>query len=72
MALDLFGKLQQPTTLAFLQAYPVPEQARAATAEQLTAVLKAAGHPSAVAKAARIGERLRQPQLVADPLVTRT
>ncbi len=31
VALELFGKLRQPTTLAFLQAFPTPEQARAAS-----------------------------------------
>jgi transposase len=71
-ALELFGKLQQPTTLAFLQAFPTPAQAQAATVEQIAAVLMAAGHPSAAAKAARIAARLRQPQLVADLIVTRT
>src|SRR5207249_1168570 len=47
VALELFGTLHQPTTLAFLQAFPTLEQARAAGVEQLTAVLKAAGHPQA-------------------------
>ena len=72
VALDLFGKLQQPTTLAFLQAFPTLAQARAATVEQIAAVLKEAGHPTAATKAARIEERLREPQLAADPIVTRT
>ncbi len=51
VAVDLFGKLQQPTTLAFLQVFPTLEQARAASVEQITAVLKGAGHPTAEAKA---------------------
>jgi len=72
VALELFGKLQQPTTLAFVQAFPPPEQARAATVEQIAAVLKAAGHPTVAAKAARIRGRVDQPQLRADPIVTRT
>src|SRR5579864_1714957 len=67
VALELFGKLHQPTTLAFLQAFPTLEQARAATEEQLAAVLKAAGHPQAPAKATRIAQQLHQPQLQADP-----
>jgi transposase len=71
VALELFGKLHQPTTLAFLQAFPTPEQARAATVEQLAAVLKAAGHPQAPAKAMRIAQQLRHPQLAADPALTR-
>jgi len=72
VALDLFGKLQQPTTLAFLQAFPTLEQARTASVEQIAAVLKGAGHPHAAATAARIGQQMRQPQLAADPIVTRT
>ena len=72
VAVDLFGKLQQPTTLAFLQAFPTLDQARTASVEQVTTVLKAAGHPTAEAKAQQRGERLSQPQLAADPIVTRT
>ena len=72
VAVDLFGKLQQPTTLAFLQAFPTLEQARAASVEQITTVFKGAGHPTAEAKARQMGDRLRQPQLAADPIVTRT
>jgi len=72
VAVDLFGKLQQPTTLAFLQAFPTLEQARAASVEQITAVLKGAGHPTAEVKARQIHARVGQPQLAADPIVTRT
>ncbi len=72
VAVDLFGKLQQPTTLAFLQAFPALEQARAASVEQISTVLKGAGHPTAEVKARQIHARLRQPQLAADPIVTRT
>jgi len=72
VALDLFGKLQQPTSLAFLQAFPTPEQARAATVAQIAAVLKEAGHPTAATKAPQVWQRLHQPQLAADPIVTRT
>ena len=71
-ALDLFGKLQQPTTLAFLRAFPTPEQARAATVEQIAAVLKEAGHPTAATTAPQVWQRLHQPQVRADPVVTRT
>jgi len=72
VAVDLFGKLQQPTTLAFLQAFPTLEQARVASVEQITTVLKGAGHPTAEAKARQIHARVGQPQLAADPIVTRT
>ena len=72
VALELFGKLQQPTTLAFLQAFPTPQQAQDASVEQIAAVLKAAGHPTAATKAPQVRQRLHQPQLRADPVVTRT
>jgi transposase len=71
VALELFGKLHQPTTLAFLQAFPTLEQARAATVEQIAAVLTETGHPTAPAKAVQIWQRLHQPQLQADPVLTR-
>jgi transposase len=71
VALELFGKLHQPTTLAFLQAFPTLEQARAASVEQIGAVLTTAGHPQAAAKAAQIWQHLQHPQLQADPVLTR-
>jgi transposase len=71
VAVELFGKLHQPTTLAFLQAFPTLEQAQAASVEQIGTVLTGAGHPQAAAKAARIWQRLHQPQLQADPMLTR-
>jgi transposase len=71
VALELFGKLHQPSTLAFLQAFPTPQEAQAAPVEQIGAVLKAAGYPQAATKAAQIWQRLHQPQLQADPVLTR-
>ncbi len=71
VALELFAKLHQPTTLAFLQAFPTPQQARAATLEQIAAVLRAAGHPQVPAKAAHPVQHLQQPHLEADPVLTR-
>jgi transposase len=71
-ALSLFSKLQQPSTLAFLQAYPTPEEARKATVDQVGAVLKKAKHPSAEQVAPKIYEQLHQPQLEADPITVST
>ena len=70
--MSLFTKLQQRSTLRFLQAYPTPQAALDASAEQLTSVLKQAGHSRAEQVAAKLFERLHQPQLVADPITTRT
>lgn len=72
VALDLFAKLQQRSTLTFLQTYPTLQVAQAATVEQIIAVLKQAGHTSAAKVAPKIFERLHQPQLVARAVTTRT
>lgn len=68
-ALALFSKLHQAATLDFLRAFPTPEQARAATVEELTTLLKAARHPHPGTKARWIHEQLRGPQLAAEPAV---
>ena len=66
-ALQMFtGAFQQKTTLVFLQTYPTPEMAQAASVEQLTAVLKQAGHPKAKPVAPKIYETLHQAHLTAD------
>jgi transposase len=39
VALELFSKLQQPSTLRFLQAFPTPESAMKASPEQITQLL---------------------------------
>jgi len=72
VALDLFTKLHQASTIAFLRAYPLPDLAQAASLDQLTQVLKTAGHTRAVATAQRIHTQLHQPLLTADAITTRT
>lgn len=72
VALSLFSKVQQPSTLQFLQAFPTPQVAMAATAQQIAAVLKTAGHPSAEKTGGKIVEQLHQPHLTADAITTRT
>ena len=72
VALHLFTKLQQPTTLAFLQRYPTPHVAQAASVEQVAQVLKQAGHPTPDKSAANIVETLHHPHLTADDVTTRT
>lgn len=71
-ALTLFGKLHQRSTLAFLRAYPTPQEARTASVEALTALLKQAGHPRATAAGRTIHQTLQQEQLTADAITTRT
>jgi len=72
VALELFSKLHQRSTIAFLHAYPTPQEARAASVEALAAVLKQAGHTRAAQAGATIAQTLQQPHLVADPITTRT
>jgi transposase len=72
VALELFSKLHQKSTAAFLRAYPTPQAAMAASVEAIAAVLKSAGHTRAEQAAATIWQTLHQPHLVADPVTTRT
>jgi hypothetical protein len=71
VALELFTKLQQKSTLLFLQTYPTPQAALAASAEQITEVLRRAKHSHPISVAAEIVERLHQPHLQADAVTTR-
>jgi transposase len=72
VALELFPKLQQRSTLLFLQAFPTPEAAMAASEARIIQVLKEAGHPTAQRVASKIYETLHQPHLTADAITTRT
>ncbi len=72
MALELFSKLQQKSTLVFLQAYPTVETARAASLKDIQQQLKHTRHPHPADAAARVVELLHQPQLQADVVLTRT
>lgn len=72
VALSLFSKLHQPSTLRFLQAYPTPEVAQQASVEQITAVLRQDKFPRPTQAAIAIVERLHRPQLVASAVTVRT
>jgi transposase len=72
VALDLFGKLQQRSSLLFLQSYPTLQAVQAATVEQITDRLRQARYPNPKAKANEIVQLVHQPQLVADAVTTRT
>src|SRR5207245_702559 len=71
VALELFAKLHQRATLVFLQTYPTPREARAASVETLCATLRQAGHPNPTKVAASIWQQLHQPHLEADAVTTR-
>src|SRR5579875_2366395 len=72
VALALFSKLQQRSSLSFLQTYPTLPAAQGASVEQIAQVLQLAGHTSATKVAPKIFERLHQPSLQADAVTTRT
>jgi transposase len=71
-ALKLFSKLQQRSSLVFLQTYPTPQAAKEATAEQIEETLRKGHHTNPTAVAPTIYEVLHQPQLTADEMTTRT
>lgn len=71
-ALHLFAKLQQHSTLVFLQAYPTPQAAQAASQEEIFATLRMGKHTNPRQAATEIVEELRRPQLVASPVMVRT
>ena len=71
-ALDLFCKLQQRSSLLFLQSYPTLQAVQAATVEQIADGLRQARYPNPNAKANEIVQQVHQPQLVADGVTTRT
>jgi len=72
VALQLFTKVQQHSTLIFLHTSPTPQAAMAASVEQITEVLKHAGHTTAEKVAPTIFETLHQPQLTANAITLRT
>src|SRR5260370_13305828 len=60
VALQFFAKLQQHSTLLFLQTYPTPQAPMAASAEQIQEVLRRAKHSNPTIVASKIIERLQQ------------
>jgi len=70
-ALHLFAKLQQRSALVFLQAYPTPQAAQAATLEEITATLRAGKHTNPTRAAPKIFEEVHRPQLVAKEVIVR-
>ncbi len=71
-ALTAFSKLAQPTTLAFLRAYPTPEQARSASVEEIEILLQKQRYPGVRAAAQRCFAHFQQLSLQANHVTTRT
>jgi transposase len=72
VALELFDKLQQKSTLLFLQTYSSPADAMAASVPEIQQLLKQARHPQSAKAARQIFEQLHQPHLQANAVTTRT
>ena len=70
-ALHLFAKLQQRSTLVFLQTYSTPQAAQAASLEEITATLRTGKHTHPTRVALKIFEELHRPQLVANEVIVR-
>jgi transposase len=70
-ALTFFPKLQQHSTLVFLQTYPTPEAATAASLQEIKASLRQGKHTNPSRAAARIVEALRTPHLSANEVTVR-
>jgi transposase len=67
----LFSKLHQKSSLLFLQTYSSPQQAMAASVQEIQQLLKQAKHPQAAKVARQIFEQVHQPHLQADAVTTR-
>jgi len=70
-ALHLFAKVQQRSTLVFLQAYPTPQTAQTASVEEIAATLRTGKHTNPSRAAPKIFEELHRPQLVATAVTVR-
>jgi transposase len=70
-ALHLFAKLHQRSTLVFLQTYPTPQAAQAASLEEITATLRTGKHTNPTRAASKIVEELHRPQLGASAVIVR-
>jgi transposase len=72
VALTLFTKLQQPLTLAFLQAYPTPKVAQSISVAAIIQLLRLHHHPTPDSTAQVLWQKLHQTQLQADAITVRT
>jgi transposase len=70
-ALKLFTKLQQRSTLLFLQAYPTPQAVQAASLDEITTTLRAGKHTNPSQVAPKIFAEVHRPQLVASEVMVR-
>lgn len=72
VALHLWSSLAQPSTLTFLQTYPTPQAAMAASIQQMEMTLRKGRHSNPRHAASTIYQTLHQPQGPPDEITTRT
>jgi Transposase len=72
VVLTLFTKLHQHSTLIFLQTYPTPQTASAASIQDLEGTLRKGKHHNPSVFARTIHEDLHQPHLIAKDTTVRT
>lgn len=72
VALELFCKLHQHSSLVFLQTYPTPQTAMAASRADIETTLRQGRHSNPTMVAQHIFERLHQPHLQAETITTST
>lgn len=72
VVLQLFAKLQQHSTLIFLQTYPTPYAAMEVSVQEIEATLRRGGHTNPTKAAPLIFQKLHQSHLTADAITTRT
>src|SRR5262249_2524582 len=70
-ALNLFAKLQQHSSLLFLQTYPTPQEAASASMEEIIGTLRAGRHTRSTQVAPKVFEELHRPQLEASAVIVR-
>jgi transposase len=71
VALTLFSKVHQRSTLLFLQTYPTPMQAMQASTDEIETLLRKQHHPNPTKVALHISQTLHHPHLMADTVTTR-
>lgn len=69
VALELFSKLDQPLTLAFLKTFPNVEVAKQASIQKLCKFLSKHHYPGVVEKANEIYQKLKEPQFEVQPYI---
>lgn len=72
VALHLFTKLHQPSTLLFLQTYPTPQAAQMASLEAIETTMRVSKHPTPRQVATSIVEAVHRPELRANEVTVRT